>query len=204
MNDNFSENSVTICGCVAAEAEISHVNHGREYLRFPVAVRRLSGTEDVINVIMERTRYEKTGIAPGLTVEIRGAMRTYNNKSGVGSKLVITVAGSDGDVLSIGEPENSVVLAGTLCKPPVYRKTPLGREICDIMLAVNRRSGRADYLPCILWGDSARRSAQLNTGSRIKVSGRIQSRTYIKNENGVQSERTAFEVSVTELDILRE
>jgi len=204
MTDRFSENSVVLCGRMEAPPVRSHESHGREYLLFPLSVRRLSGTEDRVNVLMERSALEKAGAGPGQLLEVRGVLRTHNNKSGVGSRLVITVAARDADVLTVGAPENVVTLAGTVCKAPVYRRTPLGREICDVMLAVNRRSGRADYLPCILWGESARRAGRLRVGSRLRLNGRIQSRTYIKSENGIQTERTAFEVSAMTLEILEE
>ena len=96
----------------------------------------------------------------------------------------------------LGEPVNRILLAGTLCKPPIYRRTPLGREICDIILAVNRRYGRADYLPCIAWGAVAAQAADMRTGQRLTVEGRVQSRVYTKNDNGVLTDRTAYEVSI--------
>ena len=199
MGDFVNENSVVICGSVVSEPKLSHENHGKEFWGFALAVRRLSGVEDRLNIVMERGQLEKAALSEGDFVEVRGVLHTYNNKSGVGSRLVITVNAQDADKLSIGEPENSVDLTGTICKAPVYRRTPLGREICDIMLAVNRRSGRADYIPCILWGETARAASALGVGSRVSISGRLQSRTYIKNIDGVQVPRTAFEVSAASM-----
>lgn len=200
MGDFANENSVVICGTVASEPEMSHENHGKEFWGFTVAVNRLSGVEDRVNVVMERSRFDRLSLHKGDTVEIRGMLRTYNNKSGVGSRLVITVHGKNAEHLTVADAENSVELTGTLCKHPVYRRTPLGREICDIMLAVNRHSGRADYIPCILWGETARDGALLGVGSTVRIVGRLQSRNYIKNSNGEQIQRTAFEVSASTME----
>ena len=124
-----------------------------------------------------------------------GQLRSFNNKSGQGSRLVISVFAHQ--LTPGGEsPFNQIQLSGVLCKTPVPRRTPLGREICDIILAVNRRYGRADYLPCIAWGAVAAQTADMHTGQRLTVEGRVQSRIYTKNENGVLTERTAYEVSI--------
>ena len=131
-----------------------------------------------------------------------GELRSFNNRSGEGSRLVITVFARE-----IGPPEenvweNQVELLGTLCKPPNRRTTPMGREICDLMIAVNRHYGRSDYLPCIAWGQNARLAAGWAVGTRVRVLGRIQSREYIKNINGEPVTRTAFEVSAGEIAAL--
>ena len=135
----------------------------------------------------------------GMPLEVEGEVRSFNNKSGRGSRLVITLHARSlrpGN----GPDENRLVLAGVLCKPPVLRRTPLGREICDLMLAVNRRYGRADYLPCIAWGALAQRCAGLAVGDGVALEGRLQSRLYQKTTaEGTVQERTAFEVSATTL-----
>ena len=121
---------------------------------------------------------------PGDYLEVTGEVRSFNNRSGVGSRLVITVLARS--VLpGVGEPCNQVWLRGTLCKPPILRRTPLGRDICDLLLAVNRRYRRADYLPCIAWGAIAQQTARLPVGSRLTVEGRVQSRGYTKTVDGV-------------------
>ena len=126
---------------------------------------------------------------------MRGELRSFNNKSGKGSKLVISVFARE--ISFTGEEDkNSVILIGTLCKPPNLRRTPMGREICDLMLAVNRKYGRSDYLPCIAWGRNAELASTWSVGKEIKITGRIQSRKYIKIENGEGIEKVAFEVSV--------
>ena len=134
-------------------------------------------------------------MSPGDTVAVTGQLRSFNNKSGQGSRLVLSVFAQS---MTPGgtAPLNRIQLSGILCKQPILRRTPLGREICDMILAVNRRYGRADYLPCIAWGAVAQQTALLHTGQRLTVEGRVQSRIYSKTEDGVTSDRTAYEVSV--------
>ena len=135
---------------------------------------------------------------PNTPLRVRGQLRSFNNRSGVGNRLVLSVYATDTEPPA-GQPCNRIVLSGTLCKPPIFRKTPLGRSICDLMLAVPRRYGRADYLPVIAWGQLAVRSSRLAVGDPIALEGRVQSRLYHKvTENGTQ-ERTAYEVSMMHL-----
>ena len=130
-------------------------------------------------------------------------MRTFNNRSGVGSRLVISVFAKE-LLLEEREDENRLLLSGTLCKTPSLRSTPLGRTICDMILAVNRRYGRADYLPCIAWGSLAHLCGEMAVGSSLGLDGRLQSRTYTKNLGDRVEERTAFEVSIMNLLPLEE
>jgi len=129
------------------------------------------------------------------TITVRGDLRSFNNKTGLGSRLVITVFARTIS-LGWGEDENRVRLRGVLCKPPNLRRTPMGREICDLMLAITRRYGRSDYLPAITWGQNAIEAADWPVGTTVELAGRLQSRLYIKQENGREVEKTAFEVSV--------
>ena len=131
----------------------------------------------------------------GATVTVIGQLRSFNNKSGQGSRLVISTFAQT-LTHDAGEPLNRIFLSGVLCKQPALRRTPLGREICDMILAVNRRYGRADYLPCIAWGAVAQQVSLLHTGARLTAEGRVQSRVYSKTENGVTTDRTAYEVSI--------
>lgn len=189
------ENRVVLRGTAAGEATLSHQVHGLDFYRFPLSVPRLSGREDRLNILLPAPPEGKTLPQPGDYLEVTGEVRSFNNRSGVGSRLVITVLARS--VLpGVGEPCNQVWLRGTLCKPPILRRTPLGRDICDLLLAVNRRYRRADYLPCIAWGAVAQQAACLHTGQRFTAEGRVQSRVYTKNENGVLTDRTAYEVSV--------
>ena len=151
MQTIWNENRVILRGTAAAEPVLSHENHGVAYYTFPLSVLRLSGSEDRINVIAAASVLERCPVAAGMTLEGEGEVRSFNNKSGQGSRLVITFYARTIRPAE-GEHWNEVHLAGVLCKPPILRRTPLGRDICDLMLAVNRRYGRADYLPCIAWG----------------------------------------------------
>lgn len=200
MQTGWNENRALLRGVVAESPVFSHENHGACYEAFPLAVRRLSGSEDRVNVVVPRALLEGCPLAAGTEVEIEGEVRSFNNKSGRGSRLVITlyartIRPSDG-----GEHINDLTLAGVLCKAPVPRRTPLGRDICDLMLAVNRRYGRADYLPCITWGAVAQRCGGLAVGDGVRIEGRFQSRSYTKVENGVAEERTAYEISAMQME----
>ena len=193
MELNF--NRVHLCGQADGAPTLSHVNHGCAFYRFPLAVLRLSGQADKLQIIVPQAQLESVSVRAGDTVTVLGQLRSFNNKSGQGSRLVISVFAQQ--LLSGGEaPFNQIQLSGVLCKQPVLRRTPLGREICDIILAVNRRYGRADYLPCIAWGAVAAQTAEMHTGQRLTVEGRVQSRIYTKNEGGTATERTAYEVSI--------
>ena len=132
-------------------------------------------------------------------LRVRGQLRSFNNRSGVGNRLVLTVYAQAMEPGS-GEPCNRILLSGALCKPPIFRRTPLGRSICDLMLAVSRRYGRADYLPVIAWGQLAVQAARLQVGDTLSLEGRVQSRTYRKVlEDGTAQERVAYEVSAMHL-----
>lgn len=197
------ENRVVLRGTAAGEATLSHQVHGLDFYRFPLSVPRLSGREDRLNILLPAPPEGKALPQPGDYLEVTGEVRSFNNRSGVGSRLVITVLARS--VLpGVGEPCNQVWLRGTLCKPPILRRTPLGRDICDLLLAVNRRYRRADYLPCIAWGAVAQQVAAMTTGDRLTIEGRVQSRTYTKTENGVSTERTAYEVSIMRPALLEE
>ena len=166
--------------------------------RLPLAVPRLSGAEDRLNIVAPRPMLEGLDLREGAPLTVRGEVRTFNNRSGVGSKLVVSVF-AKALTQEEGPDENQLALAGTLCKAPALRSTPLGRTICDMILAVNRRYGRADYLPCIAWGSLAHRCGAMAVGDRLSLAGRLQSRRYTKEVDGQLQERTAFEVSVMSL-----
>lgn len=198
MQTGWNENQLLLRGVVAGEPVFSHENHGTEYDLFPLSVPRLSGVEDRLNVVVARSELDRLPLAPGQAVEVLGEVRSFNNRSGSGSRLVITVLARS---IAPAQAEwvNRLTLSGVLCKPPVLRRTPLGRDICDMMLAVNRKYGRADYLPCIAWGGLAQRCGELAVGDTVRLEGRLQSRTYQKVVDGRSQERTAFEISVMRL-----
>ena len=190
-----TENRVILRGTMAGDAVFSHRVHGIDFYRFPLSVPRLSGREDRLNILLARTPEEAPLPQPGTFLEVCGQVRSFNNRSGVGSRLVITVLAKSVEPAQ-GDPCNQVFLRGTLCKEPVIRRTPLGRDICDLLLAVNRRYRRADYLPCIAWGSLALACGQWKTGDTLALEGRLQSRTYLKTLGEVTQERTAFEISI--------
>ena len=199
MQTGWNENRALLCGTVAGEPVLSHENHGVSYDVFPLSVPRLSGAEDRLNVVAARPLLTDCPLAPGDRVEVQGEVRSFNNRTGPGSRLVITLFARSLSPTR-AEPANCLELSGVLCKPPILRRTPLGREICDLMLAVNRKYGRADYLPCIAWGTLAQRCGGLHVGDGVKLEGRLQSRSYQKVVDGVTQDRTAFEVSVMHLE----
>ena len=171
-------NQIRLHGAVGEAPVYSHLNHGVEFYTFPLVVRRLSGAEDQVNVVAPLELLECCGpLERESELTELGEVRTFNNRSGVGSRLVIS-AFARAIVLEEGEDRNQLELTGTLCKLPSLRSTPLGRTICDMILAVNRRYGRTDYLPCIAWGSLAHRCGSLDVGDRVHLCGRLQSRSY--------------------------
>ncbi|MBQ6465495.1 MAG: single-stranded DNA-binding protein [Oscillospiraceae bacterium] len=198
MTGNIDINLVRLCGTLAAKPVFSHESRGQAFYRLPLEVRRLSGAADTLPVLLRRELLEALG-AEGEKLCVTGELRTFNNHRGEGARLVITVFARELSFCG-GEDEDAVQLSGTLCKPPVLRRTPLGREICDLLLAVNRRYGRSDYLPCICWGRTAREAAALGVGARVRLEGRFQSRGYIKLVDGAPVEKTAYEVSASTVE----
>ncbi|MDR0671416.1 MAG: single-stranded DNA-binding protein [Oscillospiraceae bacterium] len=199
MSTQMTHNSAYLRGSVDSPPVFSHESYGRSYFLLTLGIQRLSGARDIIRVLANRETLHACHCAPGRFLTAEGSLRSFNNRTGVGSKLVITVLAH---TLSPGPEayENKIFLSGALCKPPIYRQTPLGREICDIILAVGRSYGRSDYLPCIAWGAGARQCARRQVGDRLAIEGRIQSRTYIKVfEDNTQTRRVAYEVSVNNL-----
>ena len=197
MDEFRGENKILLRGQAAAPPVLSHRNHGVDYYVSPLRVPRLSGVDDVLNLITADP--DPALWAQGRWIEAEGEVRSYNNRTGTGSKLVITVLVRSAQPSQLEEGENRLVLAGTLCRRPTARRTPLGREICDLLLAVNRSYGRADYLPCIAWGSLAAHCGGLDVGDTLRLEGRLQSRRYHKLIDGEQVERTAFEISVMNL-----
>ena len=197
MDQYKGENRILLRGQAAGQPVRSHQNHGVEYYIVPLRVPRLSGVDDVLNIVTADP--DPAVWAAGNWVSVQGEVRSYNNRSGQGSKLVITVLARSAQRETAEEGENRLLLSGVLCRPPVVRRTPLGREICDLLLAVNRSYGRADYLPCIAWGSLAGHCGALEVGDALRLEGRLQSRQYHKLIDGEQVERTAFEISVMNL-----
>lgn len=192
----LTRNEVELCGTVAAPPVFSHENHGVRFYRVPLAVARLSGQTDTLPLLVRAPLPPEA--QPGARVRALGQLRSYNNRTGPGSRLVLTVHVSSLDLWD-GEAVNRVLLRGTLCKLPTLRRTPLGRSICDVMLAVGRRYGRADYLPLIVWGQLAQAVSLKAVGDTLGVEGRFQSRVYTKVIDGTAQQKTAYEVSTMHL-----
>ena len=187
-------NQVTLRGSLLSLPRLSHENHGKKFYRFTLEVPRLSGTADLLPIVAEERLIEAMDTDAGDMIRVEGQVRSHNVRSNGTRHLLIFVFASSITVEE-GEPINDVLLEGVLCRDPVYRRTPLGREICDMMLAVPRQFKRADYLPCILWGRTAQEGSHCQVRDGIRISGRLQSRNYTKvTEDGPQ-ERTAYEIS---------
>lgn len=198
MDMTYENNLIRLCGRIAGAPVYSHSGRGEKFYTFPLEIRRLSGNTDTINIVVRETQLKLLEAAPDEKLCLTGQLRTYNNRRGFGAKLVITVLAKE--LYFCGaDDENSVILRGTLCKEPNLRTTPMGRDICDLMLAVNRSYGRSDYLPCICWGVKAREAARWSVGTPVKLEGRIQSRRYIKLIDGQPTEKTAFEISAVDV-----
>lgn len=197
-----SNDRAFLSGIAAAEPEKSHeVKDGAAFYRFPLDVERLSGAVDRVNVIVRAETLELCPVREGDPVTLSGEVRSYNNRSGVGARLVIYVLARELRI-EFSEPKNEIYLSGVLVKEPTYRRTPMGREISDIMLAVPRRYRRSDYLPIIVWGARARETADWSVGAEAELKGRLQMRKYIKIEDGAETEKTAYEVSASEISLI--
>jgi len=188
------ENQITLRGSLLALPHYSHENHGKKFYRFTLEVPRLSGTVDLLPVVAEERILNQLDLSGGEMITVYGQVRSHNVRTeGVRHLLIFVFAQSI--VCEDGEPINECIMEGPLCREPTYRRTPLGREICDVMLAVPRGYKRADYLPCILWGRTAAEGSNCHTRDLIRIYGRLQSRNYTKlTEEGPQ-ERTAYEIS---------
>ena len=198
--DMICENNYTrLCGVMAGSPVYSHAGRGERFYTFPLEIRRLSGNADVLNIVLRQSQLSALEAAERGKLRVSGQLRTFNNRRGDGAKLVITVLARELELCD-DEDENLVALSGTLCKAPNLRTTPMGRDICDLMVAVNRHYGRSDYLPCICWGVKAREASLWSVGTAVRLEGRIQSRIYIKVTDEGAVEKTAFEVSVTEIE----
>ena len=196
-------NQITVRGTLVNLPAYSHENHGKRFYRFYLEVPRLSGTVDILPVIAEEQVLCEMDLSGGEMLTVTGQVRSHNNREEGVRRLLIFIFAA-GVVAEDGEPINDVVIEGPLCREPVYRRTPLGREICDAMLAVPRAFKRADYLPCILWGRTAQEVSRCHTRDRIRITGRLQSRSYTKLTESGPVERTTYEISALTAEILDE
>ena len=198
---DHTANHVTLRGVLAELPAFSHENHERRFYRFILEVQRLSGTVDLLPVIVPESVLCAMDLSGGTMLEVTGQVRSFNSRAETGRRLVISVYAENLTALE-GDSTNEVVLTGVVCKEPVYRRTPLGREICDVMLAVNRPYRRTDYIPCIFWGKTAALIHQAQVGQTITLTGRLQSREYVKMLDTGAERRTAYEVSAITAEIV--
>lgn len=193
-------NQITLRGTLVSLPEYSHENHGRRFFRFFLEVPRLSGAVDSLPIMTEESVLELLDLSGGEKLFVQGQVRSHNIRLENRRHLLIYVFASS-VCAEDGEGINDCLLEGIICREPTYRRTPLGREICDMMLAVPRAFRRADYLPCILWGRTAQEGAQCHTRDRIRIRGRLQSRVYTKMTEEGPEERIAYEISALSAEI---
>ena len=219
MDTNYLENNyLTLVGKVTGEKKFSHEIYGERFYIFNLEIPRLSGVSDIIPITISERLITEDTLNEGQKLLVKGQFRSYNSYESEKNRLILTVFAKDVKVISEEEQSeeenemtkkdivtNEVVLIGYICKKPIYRQTPFGREIADILLAVNRAYNKSDYIPCIAWGRNARFCQNLEVGSQIKLVGRVQSRTYEKkHEDGTVETRVAYEVSVGSLEVIEE
>lgn len=205
MQSDLRENNiVTLVGKIVSEYTFSHEMYGEAFYTFNIEVSRLSEAIDTLPVMISERLIDKSLFKIGTLIEINGQIRSYNNVVDNKNHLVLTVFAKEIIFnLDFNKNPNQVCLNGYVCKPPVYRKTPFGREIADVLLAVNRSYNKSDYIPCIIWGRNAKFANSLEVGNNLKICGRMQSRNYQKKlEDGEILEKTAYEVSVSKLEVL--
>lgn len=216
MDTNYLENNyLTLVGRVTGEKKFSHEIYGERFFIFNLSIARLSGNADIIPITVSERLITEEMLQEGKKILVKGQFRSYNSYENERNKLILTVFAKD--VIEVEENEedsdivkkesitNEVVLIGFICKKPIYRQTPFGREIADILLAVNRAYNKSDYIPCIAWGRNARFSQNLEVGTKVKVVGRVQSREYEKKyEDGTSEVKVAYEVSIGSLEIVEE
>ena len=199
----MEHNSIILRGSLLELPQFSHENHGRRFYRFILEVPRLSGAVDLLPVIVREETLFRIDPSAGEMLTVTGQIRSHNLRQDGLRHLLIFVFATD-MLAEDGEPINDAHIQGTLCRTPTYRRTPLGREICDVMLAVPRAFHRADYLPCILWGRTAQEISMCQVRDRIEIHGRLQSRIYTKLTEEGAIERTAYELSALSAEILPE
>ena len=206
MDKIFENNTVEVAGEVVTEPEYSHEAFGELFYIFSISVKRLSGMLDTIPVTISERAINISEIRVGKRFKIYGQFRSFNKHMEHKKRVILSVFARDImelDDNQLDVNENYIFLDGYLCKEPIYRKTPLKREIADLLVAVNRSYGKSDYIPCIAWGRNARYSSDLDVGTHVKICGRIQSREYTKRISETESEqRMAYEVSVSSIELV--
>lgn len=211
-NDAKIENNIArLSGYVAENGlpEYSHEIFGEKFYQFTLSISRISDTEDRLPITVSERLVDVTSLQEGDYVEVEGQVRTYNKHTDQKNRLMISVFAREITINCVHDvsknADNHIKLRGFVCKSPIYRKTPLGREICDLLIAVNRPYGKSDYIPAICWGRNARFASSFGIGAEIEVHGRLQSRTYTKElEDKTVEKRTAYEMSVGKIELVEE
>lgn len=202
LYNGIEDNEACVAGVVCGYLTYSHDVHNERFYRFMLRSERLSEAADVICVTISEKMLTEISIDLGMRLKVCGQFRSYNNYTGQGNKLVLTLFAKEIGKAEEDEAVNEIYLNGYLCKPVVYRVTPFGREIADMLLAVNRAYNKSDYIPCIAWGRNARFVRHLPVGQNVKIWGRMQSREYQKKISETEAvTKTAFEVSVNRLEV---
>lgn len=215
MNTNYLENNhLVLVGKVTSDKKFSHEIYGEKFYIFDLEVPRLSGNADIIPITISERLLEKEDLEIDKKIIVEGQFRSYNSYQNERNKLVLTVFAKDVKFIENQDEEiqaskdfvsNEVTLNGYICKKPIYRQTPFGREIADILLAVNRAYSKSDYIPCIAWGRTARFCENMEVGTEVKLVGRVQSRQYEKkHEDGTVENKVAYEVSVGSLEVVNQ
>lgn len=209
MTDHIIENNeVLVTGKVVSQLEFSHKVYGEGFYTFKLDVPRLSDSSDILPVTVSERLLASLGQIEGKVLDVVGQFRSYNQYEEGRNRLVLTIFALEIKEVTEGELQknkNNIFLDGFVCKAPVYRTTPFGREITDLLLAVNRSYHKSDYIPCITWGRNARYAQNLTTGVHIQVWGRIQSRTYQKkSETGEAETKVAYEISISKMEVIEE
>ncbi len=218
LDTNYLENNyLTLVGKVTGEKKFSHEIYGERFYVFNLEIERLSGNADIIPITVSERLVTDEMLTQGKNLLVKGQFRSYNSYENEKNRLILTVFAKDVVELEKDNQEeenemtkkdmvtNEVVLVGYICKKPIYRQTPFGREIADILLAVNRAYNKSDYIPTIAWGRNARFCQNLEVGTKVKMVGRVQSRMYEKkHEDGTVENRVAYEVSIGSLEIVEE
>lgn len=203
MNE-ITNNKVKLTGTVVSEPEFIYEVYGEQFFNLFLEVKRISGVADIVPLTISERLFNLEDKFTGTVVRVSGQFRSFNKHEENKNRLVLSVFVREIErVVNDYDEENEIEIDGFVCKDPVYRKTPLGREIADILFAVNRSYGKSDYIPCIVWGRNAVYTSGLPVGTHLKLTGRIQSRGYVKMyEDGTEEQRTAYEVSVSKINVL--
>lgn len=195
----LESNTVTLLGFMIDDFTFSHTSNNENFFTFILEVERISGTKDYVPVIISEKMIDRKQSYIGKPLCVVGQFRSHNKKADDSTHLLLHVFAIELYIAEDIEPINNVSFSGFLCKKPTYRKTPLGRQIADMMIAVPRMYGKSDYIPCIAWGRNAIYASQLDVGEQIHIAGRIQSREYQKIIDDVSETRTAYEVSIIDM-----